>query len=80
MNQACGEDELRGYLGLQHTTGKVMEILNIFAMIDFSFKGRPVSSDIRPIEVFMCSVKMRQGVLMFLKKRMWMNTVSGVRK
>lgn len=42
---AVSEEELRGTLGLMHTTGK----------------GKIPLNDIRPIEVFMCSVVMRQG-------------------
>ncbi|KAJ1886599.1 COPII coat GTPase [Coemansia sp. RSA 922] len=42
---AVSEEELRTYLGLHQTTGK----------------GRVQLKDIRPIEVFMCSVVMRQG-------------------
>lgn len=42
---ACSEEELRASLGLMHTTGK----------------GKIALTDIRPIEVFMCSVVMRQG-------------------
>ncbi|KAJ2491817.1 COPII coat GTPase [Coemansia sp. RSA 2050] len=42
---AVSEEELRTYLGLHQTTGK----------------GKVPLKDIRPIEVFMCSVVMRQG-------------------
>ncbi|CDO72944.1 hypothetical protein BN946_scf185002.g129 [Trametes cinnabarina] len=42
---AVSEDELRHYLGLYQTTGK----------------GKVPLNDIRPIEIFMCSVVQRQG-------------------
>uniref|UniRef100_A0A7S4NGR5 Small COPII coat GTPase SAR1 n=1 Tax=Paramoeba aestuarina TaxID=180227 RepID=A0A7S4NGR5_9EUKA len=42
---ACSEDELRYHLGLQHTTGK----------------GGNVPSEIRPLEVFMCSIVRKSG-------------------
>ena len=42
---AVSEDEVRGRLGLNQTTGK----------------GKLIMKDQRPIEVFMCSVVMRQG-------------------
>jgi GTP-binding protein SAR1 len=45
MPRACSEEELRYGLGLQQTTGK----------------GGGALGDIRPIEVFMCSIVNRQG-------------------
>lgn len=45
-SRAVSEDELRQALGLYQTTGK----------------GKvPLDSNIRPVEIFMCSVVMRQG-------------------
>ena len=49
IDGAASEEELREALGLtKMTTGK---------------QGRPSSDDIRPIEVFMCSVLRRSGFL-----------------
>jgi len=42
---ACSEEELRAELGLTRTTGK----------------GTVPLEGIRPIELFMCSIKMNQG-------------------
>jgi len=45
LPRAASEEELRGALGLHHTTGK----------------GKVQLTDIRAIEIFMCSVVKRQG-------------------
>ena len=57
---AISEDELRHELGLYHTTGK----------------GKVPFEGIRPIEVFMCSVVMRQGKSHFLSLLNSYGTVS----
>lgn len=53
---AVSEEELRHSLGLYQTTGKVGDIHVVTDM-----QGKVPLRDIRPIEVFMCSVVMRQG-------------------
>lgn len=65
---AVSEEELRHELGLFQTTGKVrtaalkppLTFLLIATYIATS-QGKAPLADIRPIEVFMCSVVMRQG-------------------
>ena len=52
---AVSEDELRYELGLYQTTGK----------------GKVPLEGIRPIEVFMCSVVMRQGTHDFCQGNEW---------
>jgi len=59
---AVSEEELRHQLGLWQTTGK----------------GKVQLDGIRPIEVFMCSVVMRQGESLGLRRvfhGMWANLV-----
>ena len=60
---AVSEDELRHQLGLYQTTGKV-RVLTITPLPQFtrlSLQGKVPLNDIRPIEIFMCSVVQRQG-------------------
>lgn len=52
--EAVSEDQLRATLGLYQTTGK----------------GKVPLENIRPIEVFMCSVVMRQGKFDWLRARL----------
>lgn len=44
-SKAVSENELRHFLGLYNTTGK----------------GKVPLNDVRPVEVFMCSIRLRQG-------------------
>lgn len=60
---AVSEEELRHQLGLYQTTGKVSLRLPHMDLRDrrSNKQGKIPLRDIRPIEVFMCSVVMRQG-------------------
>jgi GTP-binding protein SAR1 len=67
---AVSEEELRHELGLYQTTGKVCHVLliqvsevreaNVLDELS-SVQGKVPLEGIRPIELFMCSVVMRQG-------------------
>lgn len=59
LPEACSEMELRAALGLNQTYGKVDEG-NKLANVRKGIGGARVP-DVRPIEVFMCSVVRRQG-------------------
>jgi GTP-binding protein SAR1 len=60
---AVSEEELRHHLGLYQTTGKVRACSHALDMssVDPCFQGKVPLSDMRPIEIFMCSVVLRQG-------------------
>lgn len=61
---AVSEEELRHHLGLYQTTGKVRSsLLVLCCRVDRSLfpQGKVPLNDIRPIEIFMCSVVQRQG-------------------
>ena len=61
---AVSEEELRHQLGMYQTTGKVSPALLIHSphlVCLYVCQGKIPLRDIRPIEVFMCSVVMRQG-------------------
>ncbi|KAK4686341.1 GTP-binding protein SAR1, partial [Tremellales sp. Uapishka_1] len=60
---AVSEEELRHQLGLYQTTGKVafIDVCFCFLATNPNLQGKMPLRDIRPIEVFMCSVVMRQG-------------------
>ena len=63
---AVSEEELRHHLGLYQTTGKVLGSLVSLSAVQSLNKypfsqGKVPLSDIRPIEIFMCSVVQRQG-------------------
>jgi len=63
---AVSEEEMRHHLGLYQTTGKVWiwQFLAVWFHSEFCFlrhQGKVPLSDIRPIEIFMCSVVQRQG-------------------
>lgn len=61
---AVSEDDLRYALGLYQTTGKVSSelwsVLSVLRLCRIS-QGKVPLDNIRPIEIFMCSVVMRQG-------------------
>ncbi len=60
---AVSEEELRHHLGLYQTTGKVRSLAMVYwAVLIRSFvQGKVPLTDIRPVELFMCSVVQRQG-------------------
>ena len=63
---AVSEEELRHHLGLYQTTGKVCyrlfySLTNMSLIVNGKTQGKVPLSDIRPIEIFMCSVVQRQG-------------------
>lgn len=62
---AVSEEELRHHLGLYQTTGKVRCGTCAYGVIAYRSvilsQGKVPLKDIRPIEIFMCSVVQRQG-------------------
>jgi GTP-binding protein SAR1 len=58
---AVSEEELRHHLGLYQTTGKVRPRSSSPIPELMSLQGKIPLNDIRPIEIFMCSVVQRQG-------------------
>ncbi len=60
---AVSEEELRHHLGLYQTTGKVRSLAMVcWAVLIRPFvQGKVPLTDIRPVELFMCSVVQRQG-------------------
>ena len=63
---AVSEDELRHQLGLYQTTGKVRKLATRSVdprayAVHVHLQGKVPLNDIRPIEIFMCSVVQRQG-------------------
>ena len=57
---AVSEDQLRHELGL-YQTSKLIQATPKHTLTDTAGKGKVPLEGIRPIEVFMCSVVMRQG-------------------
>jgi GTP-binding protein SAR1 len=58
---AVSEEELRHHLGLYQTTGKVRPQSSSPIHELMPLQGKIPLNDIRPIEIFMCSVVQRQG-------------------
>jgi GTPase SAR1 family protein len=61
---AVSEEELRHHLGLYQTTGKVCANPlhgSPLGSLKYNSQGKVPLTDIRPIEIFMCSVVQRQG-------------------
>ncbi len=65
--RAASEQELRDALGLNQTTGKVRDAARMFVLVCVrSHTGTPLQGkncppDIRPIELFMCSLVKQMG-------------------
>lgn len=61
-NGAVSEEEIRHHLGLYQTTGKVRtQAPDTCSIVFTEYQGKVPLNDIRPIEIFMCSVVQRQG-------------------